>query len=212
MDSIIKTLEREGYGIIVEEGRTYVSISNTKIQFVLTELHKSHFAEPPVKSYEWQLKYDKDYNPKNNPNNYIRKYTGKFCLSILSGDYTWNYKQRKNWRETSQTSTEQVISKFITGLLKASVLKTEYLEKKQKEKLIKEEKERISALNEKLEQWFECKRIRKFISQVQLQKNKKNEAVGDDYSVEWIKWAHKYADSLDPFIKSPPSLFDEMNN
>ena len=84
-------------------------------------------------------------------------------------------------------------------------------EQAQLEGVIKAEKSKVRALGQAAARWSRAEQIRSFISAA------RDAAVQNGESVEtgsrlgdWIVWAERQADRMDPLKESPPSIIDRM--
>lgn len=222
MDSILNVLEPKGFPIVIENSKTKVRIFDVSIKILLKEEYKTVPKKPKDHNLKWG--YEFGYTSKYSLNSYDRVPSGILCLSIdewVGGRGT----QQKNWRDTKSAVLEDRLPKFISGLIQIAAKKSEEArQKKEEERIRKErkrilqqkvdeynlEKERVSGLFEDSDNWNKAFVLRKYITKVEKYlKSGKNAPFIEGEAEDWLEWAYKQADRLDPLKDSPPSILDD---
>jgi hypothetical protein len=207
MDVLIKTLEERGYRVVVTKDsppKTVVAVESDTWEIGLDEETRRTDHEPTEAEkkkpnwYWWEHRYD--YHP-----------TGRLVLRIRNANHL---SVRKQWADGKVQRVENCLGSFIAGLQIASIAAEEDREEKarwkrewqESQRLAELERERVrfeEARQEKLKQdvsdWESATRIRKYIAAL------RSEGKGINGMDEWIAWAERYADSLDPF-RNPATL------
>lgn len=200
MDAIVKEIERRGWKLISQGyDKTKVGIDGEEIRFLLREKTKM---VKEKSDYSWR-----EFETKFKP-------TGILSLEIdpwISAQGT-----RKNFRDKSKAKVEDQLNEFFNSFVKIAYIEKQNRIKREKEEAIrqkkreliqkridrdKREKERIEKLKSDAELWKQCEDLRKFIKAVE----KKYEGFEKPYRdgqplVDWIIWANKIADWMDPLV------------
>ena len=78
-------------------------------------------------------------------------------------------------------------------------------------KQIEEEEKRLAQLNEWVKSWEEAERLRRFIAAYAEKSQSWSAEKQPDYR-EWLEWATREADRLDPFVlEKPVSVLDRKH-
>jgi hypothetical protein len=133
---------------------------------------------------------------------------------------------RTRWSDAKVQRIESRIPDFVAGLIRtAIVLRQKEEERKQHEleqqkraqelaqlrKDIEEEEKRLKEFNDWLENWERAERMRQFIA-VYAEKSRSWPAEKQPKYREWIEWATREADRLDPFVlERPVSVVDRKH-
>ena len=151
---------------------------------------------------------------------YIREYTPTEQLSLVIDNYCWGCSLRKVWRDGKTSKVEEKLGEFVAALFQHSEngrvrelrLKAEEMEREKRRKLQrydeacnKLEKEMLADLKRQSRNLMYSKELKIYIDGVKRLANK--QYLEDEYPVElidWIHWAEKYAEELDPLSKSLP--------
>lgn len=216
MDTILKELEKHRHTIIIQEEyrkfHTFVQIDNEKVAFRLEENLKQIPHIPTKKEIEDKKLYDWNSWPKHDfvPSN-------SFSLVIES----WiGNNLRKVWKDGKNSRIEDCLGDFITGLN----LGAESLRKLHAEESVEKERRFIAAQKRqelKEQQALELKKVK--ILEDDLEAWKKSQVIRDYISVrrtkditsecaEFLDWASKYADHLDPTNYTRIAILDEKFN
>ena len=209
IDSLIKALEARGYLVYINNGALCVKIFGIEIKIELKEKSK-RIKIQPTKTWHFN---DYEFLPTN-----------IFTLSI--GNSYSEHGIQKNYGDIKSVKVEERLNDFIIGLLLTSQDRIALDILREKEDKIREERkrveeERLAAIkNEKkklqelklnVENYHQSNIIRSYISEY------KQKLLDDSLTEEqkkeienYIEWALKQADRLDPFVESPPSILDNQ--
>jgi hypothetical protein len=207
--ALFKFIERQGFSIISKkennDKRTYVVIHGVEIQIRLTEkVDRQLIDQSKIKpgTYYWGPKYT--YQP-----------TGQLFLRIenIYVDYI-----RKEWRDGQNEKIEDKIVEIVEGILYAAIKdRIKHLEWKEEEDRRAEQekirKEREAALQrerhkrEKLfseaQNWNTSQNLRQYIdAAVKHHETAHGPIERDSEFDQWLQWAIKQANELDPLTKS----------
>ena len=188
MDAFIKLLRARGHEIICDGG-TFIIVDNQKMQISLVERMKREMVQH--EKYDWKsAKYSN---------------SGILLIRFREGAY-----RTTDWAEGKQP-IEKLLSKIMANIeIKAQELK-EYrirLEKswaeqreqrliiEERENLVKQELTNFKALISEAERWFQIKKIRSYIDDVEAKLQ-----TSGNHSEElknWVSWARKKLDWYEP--------------
>ena len=207
MDTVLVAAERLGYTVQIDSnGETVLKVLGEDIPFGLREKILRSEAAPPDRS-------DGKFYPIGKTYQYSP--TGLLTLSIknlyLDG-------ARVNWSDTTRARLEDQIGEFLKGVVEAVArlrVRRSIIEEREREweeaRRIREERvrqeqrerERVQELMRDAENWQKASILRSYISaRVKAdQKGAEGGSVSKD-RLEWLKWASKYADSIDPLVES----------
>lgn len=211
LNTILRELEKRGYLTYVYNHFLCVKIFGVEIQFGLKE--KSKRVE--VKEGTPFVYHNYDFMPSG--------------VLVLSIENTYSeYSLQKNFTDTKYIKLEDRLNEFIIALLMSSQERIAQLKYREKENQIWEEKKRrereaqenieiekrkFIELKRNVKNYHNCNLIREYISKYKLKlldesliEDKKQEIM------DYIDWALKQADRLDPFVLSPPSILDNQKN
>ncbi len=204
MAVLIHILEQEGFGVLVEKKATESTstiVYGEKIRFGLIE--RSRQVKPAPKP---NGSSPFSYNP-------IRlEPTGILSIEV------WNYYSggpQKVWRDRESAKLEQQLPKCAAGMMRIA-LKARADAKARHDRELARQK-RIAAVEAKLEKieaeekktrvlrkeataWHRAERIRKYVAAA------RESGVKD---AEWIAWAERQANRLDPLKPTPSSIVDD---
>jgi hypothetical protein len=142
---------------------------------------------------------------------------GELMLRILE-----DVGSRKSWRDGKKQRVEECIDSFIRGVVTAAeskVLRREERERREREwqeqqrrweeerRAKEREERRLKQLWQDIEGWEKAGRIRDFVAAVaEKAESLKSEDAQLVQIQEWIKWASRIADAMDPINKDVPEL------
>ena len=198
LDTFIKAIKSRGHYFDFSDGKTFIVIQNEKLEIRLWE--KSRVDNSRKKS-----KYES------------REFVPTGLLSIQYFDI-W---MRKEWSDTEYVKIEEKLPKIIGSL--EYIAAEEAKERKEREisweldRLDEERKEKIKLrrqqevkLLEKLlsdsDNWNKAKRLRNFISHIE--DNKLSTSNEFESMEQWINWAKKKADWIDPLVDGRDDILD----
>ncbi len=201
MAAIIHLVEQEGFSVVVEKKAsesTSAIIYGEEIRFGVVEKSRQ------IKSATTSGTYT--YNRvKLEP-------TGVLSMEI------WNYcpeRLRRAWRDSERAKLEEHLPACIAGMMKIALAarsRRDAEEKKEQARQkcidevrailtqIEKEETKIKALRREAIAWHRAERIRKYVAAV-------HESTVRD--AEWVAWAERQADRIDPLKPSPSSIVDD---
>lgn len=225
MDSVLNTLESNGFPISVSNDGTTVDIFDVKIAFLLKEEYKT---VPKKRKSEEEYEHWNSVLGKRgsyNSYDYDRVPSGILCLSIDEWRYGGHGTFQKNWRDTKTLVLEDRLSKFVSGLIQIAAKKSEKLRIEKEKERIRQEQKRIlqqrideykkekmcvEVLFENADKWKNAHRLRLYIAEVEkcLEQGRTFPFI-DGNPDAWLNWAYIQADRLDPLKSSTPSILDD---
>ena len=169
-----------------------------RTRHVLTEAEHRH----PYQAPRW------DYAP-----------TGKLRIQLKE----WTSERlRKRWADSAKRRLEDVLNDVVLGLVvladakRARRLQREREERERQEaerrrieaeRQRREELERRQLLERQVESWTKAQQVRAFVDEVERRAQAKDKLTEPGAKLaEWIAWARRHADRLDPL--KPPGLED----
>ncbi|WP_417558319.1 hypothetical protein [Mesoflavibacter zeaxanthinifaciens] len=192
MDTLIKLVKKRGHSIEVDRTTKFV-VNNQKIEVRFREIMKRE--QHP--EYSWITKMP----------------SGILSFRFDSGSNT-------EWRDSLIRPLETRMIDILAKLELVSQDMIEYqieLEKGWEEQRIKRkiEEEKTAKRNKEISdfkslinssgRWNKSESLRNFLDAFEI-KAKANGKL-DNYTIEWLKWAHKKADWYDPFIEAEDDIF-----
>jgi hypothetical protein len=213
MAVIIHMLEQEGFKLIVEKKTsesTSAIVYGETIRFGVIE--KSRQVKPSPKP---SASSPYSYNP-------IRlEPTGVLAIEI------WNYYGgglRKTWRDRESARLEEQLPKCVAGMMRIALKERAERDKREKEeqakqkridevraelRQIEKEEKKIRALEREAIRWQRAEWIRAYIEAVRHDAAGKTVSKEGAKILDWVEWAERQADRIDPSKPSPPSLVDD---
>jgi hypothetical protein len=224
MDALLKGLETRGYVAGLSEQGVKIKMLDVDLCFGISEELETRRTEPKNHVLDGYYRFGHSrFDTTRIP-------SGKLCLTI--DDWGHSYSGRKNWRDSKTKPLEDSLNAFIVGMLRMATWekkhmeemrekerqRREWLQKREEEKRlraekrrrIEEEQARVLGLISDAENWRKSQLIREYIAEVERQIQAgtcrlQTESNFDD----WLIWAKKQADRLDPLTPSPRSILDE---
>ncbi|MCG2775012.1 MAG: hypothetical protein L6406_04945 [Desulfobacterales bacterium] len=119
MDTIIKVLEKKGYGVYLSEGRTKTKIQEVPISFGISEKLATKKKRPE--------EHDLDGRYRFGHSRFIeeRVPSGDLSLTIHKAEDFYLYGCQKNWNDGKKSKLENRINSFVDGLVTVAVAKIE---------------------------------------------------------------------------------------
>jgi hypothetical protein len=210
MAVVIHMLEREGFKLVVEKKQsesTNAIIYGEDIRFGIVEKSRQIESTTTSGSYTY--------------NQVTLEPTGILSLEV------WNYcpeRLRRAWRDSERAKLEEYLPASIAGMMKialAARARRDAEEKKEQarqkridevravlEQIEKEEK-KIKALEREAIAWHRAERIREYIAALRRDAVRKTDPEDQAKVLEWVEWAERQADRIDPLKPSPHSLVDQ---
>jgi hypothetical protein len=226
IDTIIKSLEKQGFTVFFSEGFTKTKILDIPVSFGITEKLMIKKKQPKDHGLRGYYEFGHSLFVEE------RVPSGKLCLTIHDAGIYWRYGCQQNWNDGAKQKLEDRMNSFVNGLVNVAVAKKEHdrqqkdeerqrierqrqLEEERRKqaelrKRYLEEQVRVTKLISEAEDWKRSQILREYIAEIE-----KHATCGtlpfspDKPLAEWLKWAHDQADRLDPLTPSPPSILDE---
>ena len=160
-------------------------------------------------------KREQELHPwRHNQPKYRYTPNGKLTLSIDEECYPLGI--RKKWSDTKKQKVEKYLKRFLTSAIEISVHQ-ETIDRKnkrwQKERAAEQrrqaeishkrwqEQSRVQQLENEVNQWIKSQEIRSYLSHVHSLAIKKYGAIEANSKLgEWVKWATRRADIIDPLV------------
>lgn len=197
-DTIIKTLEQDGFKVSIDDSGTNVLISGIRIYFSLREGLKMIYREPD----EWEQRHGYEK---------VRKFVSSGQLVFeIKNPYAEGVK--KMWRD-GRKQLEEDVAGIIAGLVDYSVaakrhdeeLKEWHRQQEEERRKEQEAQERIRAEEKKfaellqyVQQWQQSESIRQFADAIARKVREPDS--GLEVDEEWLAWVRKQADRIDPLV------------
>ncbi len=218
MSQLLAVLEARGFTVEATDKNVSVAqINAQRVVFGIEEIiRRSVTSKPRVPQPKDRWDYDRivSYEP-----------TGALALIIHSG--TWrSYSLRKRWADAKIQRVEDLIPDFVAGLMHTAVvlqreeeeLKQRELERQKRAQEMVKLREQVEAEEKKMEQfnqwvdgWERAERLRRFIA-TYAEKTSRWSAERQPHYKEWIEWANRQADRIDPFVSEKPiSVLDRKH-
>jgi hypothetical protein len=213
MDTLVKALESRGFDISVAKEppfSTSVSVMDEVIAFALnedlnrTEKKLTAAQTKEKEKYPWMYsRQEYDYSPN-----------GVLSLRIKSDD---SLKTRKTWSDGRRQRLEECLNSFVGGLIKAAIAikhlraererwerewQEERRQREEAERIRREEEEKLKDLDEEVASWHQSQKIRSYIDAVKKWGIQKYGEIKPDSKLQqWLTWATRQADRLDPLVE-----------
>jgi hypothetical protein len=221
MAALLKALEKRGYSV---EAGPVVTIMGTGVRFGISEQldTKREPADDDDLDGPYTFRFNR-FKDKRTP-------SGRLTLKINSGGY-WLNGCRHTWRDTDKRKLENRLNQFVAGLVEtaARIKQHEEEERKREElrrqaelrrqeearqlaekrKQFKLEKARVDALLQQAKDWRLSHDVRALVEAVREAHSASGPISPDTEIAQWIDWATRQADRLDPLRPGPPSILDE---
>lgn len=211
MDALIKMLATLSYPVSIqsqERATTTVLVNGESLNISLEEKisRSDHELTPYEKAHYGRLSHippRHDYQP-----------TGILSLNLLNAVYG----SQSRWADTKHHKLEERLGEFIKGLETAVIRIKEWREENERrrieyereQQLRMEEEERIrleqakaKKLSRDVQSWMEAGRIRAYVKEL---KELPSNVTGLE---DWIIWAKRHADAIDPFNFVDAIVFTE---
>lgn len=218
MAQVLAVLERQGYTVEVsEQGSTAALINGERVSFGIEEPIRKVVTQVPRVPNPTD-RWDYDETVTHEPG-------GKLALGIHSGAWGKS-EQRTRWCDAKVQRIENLIADFVAGLMRTAVaLRRQEEERQQREaneqkreqeraqlqKDIQEEEKKLEQFNKWVDEWERAERLRRFIN-AYAEKSRSWSAEKQPRYKEWIEWATRQADRIDPFVaEKPTSVLDRKH-
>lgn len=226
MDTILKVLDKKGYGVYLSEGRTKTKIPEVPISFGISEKLATRKKRPEEHDLNGRYRFGHSRFIEE------RVPSGDLGLTILEAQDFYIYGCQQNWNDGKKSKLENRINSFIDGLVTVAVAKIERDKEREEEERRRigqqrqleeerrkraelrcrylEEEARVTKLISEAENWKRSQILREYIAEIEKHATSGEMPFSLDKPIaEWLKWAHDQADRLNPMTVSPPSILDE---
>jgi hypothetical protein len=211
MTQVLAVVERQGFSVEVsEQGGTAALIKGERISFGIEEpIRRVVTRKPRVPNPTDRWDYDEVVTHEP---------AGKLALSVHA-DTSGPHEQRKSWSDAKVQKVESLIGDFVAGLMRTAVaLRRKEEERKRCEaeeqkktqeraqlrEDIQEEEKKLEQFNKWVDAWERAEQLRRFIS-AYAKKSRSWNAEKQPQHKEWIEWASRQADRIDPFVSEKPA-------
>jgi len=210
LNTIIHELEKRVYLVYINRSFLCVKMFGVELKFSLNERMKK--ARRKVESF-----YDTQYD-----------FIPSGILALCIEDFYSDYPLLRNFLDIKSVKLENRLNEFIIALLIASqayIAREKHWEEERKIyqeeerkrneilKAIENERKKLQELKKNVKKFHNSNLIREYISQYKLKLLNQNLTDEQKKGItDYIEWAQKQADRLDPFIESPPSILDNLKN
>jgi hypothetical protein len=213
MDTLVKALETRGVDISVAKEppfSTSVSVMGEVIKFALNEGHNCTERKLTAAQMKEKEKHPWMYSTQE----YDYSPNGILLLKIKNVDVM---NTRKTWSDGRRQRLEDCLNSFVGGLVKAAIaikhLRTERERRELKwqeerrqweesERIRREEEEKMKALDREVASWHRSQQIRTYIDAVKKWAIEKYGEIKPDGKLhQWLTWATRQADRLDPLVE-----------
>jgi len=218
MDTIIKAMDSRGFTTAVdpENKTTTMTILDEVIEVCLEERGQRIDYEPTPK----ELKKSERLKYRTYP---LYKYvsSGKLVIKASTRIDQWELVSSDKKKSRMEMYLKEVIVRLIKYALsvKERRLRREQDERERREReehrqemrrLIELEKVKLKELNDEVDTWHKSQRIRKYLAAARQSALEQHGKINPGSEMdEWLIWAEKQADRLDPLVESPYSVLDD---
>ena len=198
MDALLKALDARGYSAEVSKDgpmATYILIGAEKVKVRLSE---------KANRGERELTAEEKKKPAHTiSNRWVYSPSEKLTFEI---DEYWGACQKK-WTDKAQKPLEDQLNDVLAGLiLVGEALRLRRIEheeeqrrQREQERRRMEDQERRYYLDQHLKAWSESQGLREFLNACEAALvERKGELAPDSSEAKWLRWAHRYADRIDP--------------
>jgi len=218
MSQVLCVLEKQNLSVeISEHGNTTALIQGQRISFGIEEpIRKVVTQKPRVPNPTDRWDYDE-----------VVAFEPSGMLALMIHSDNWDTRAlRKRWSDAKIQRIETLIPDFAAGLIRmAVVLRQKEEERKRREleeqkraqelarlrKEIEEEEKKLEQFNNWVENWERAEQMRRFIA-AYAEKSQSWAAEKQPKYRQWVEWATRQADRLDPFVhEKPVSVLDRKH-
>jgi hypothetical protein len=201
MDLLVKLLEANDMTVTPGSGRepAVIRVDGEQIRVVLKE---------DVRGRRRELTRDEKRNqekwPSSSQKDFVWTYDATNRLSFEIESYT---DSQRRWADTKHRKIEEDVEQIARSILATAAFEKRRLvereaERRQSERLQQlryAEQQRIARLRKNAVAWEDAQRIRAYLTAVEDKAASREGGLkGDKVTSRFLKWAHSYADSLDP--------------
>lgn len=216
-DALLKALEARGYTVAAGPK---VMIFDESVSFGIKEALATKREQPDEHDLTGHYEFGHSrFRSRTIP-------TGKLTLFIYEADHYWASGCRKQWRDGKKQRLENVLNRVVAGLIDVAARKREHaitMEQrrqaeaeaaKQRQEAVQRraeliekqtaERNRLDLLLKQAESLRQSRAIRELVDAV-----RESSCSADGRLEDWMAWAQKHADRLDPTKDSPGCVLDE---
>jgi hypothetical protein len=214
LDALLKAFDARGFPLADGKGTSWdasarVLIEGEAIEFAIEESARRQHHKPTAE----ELAHVKRWGYASHP---LYDFTPSGILSIKRASYYGTV-----WKDLAKRKVEDRLNEVIVGLIKAAFdqrqrkREAEELERKRQERAARrealrrrrqEEEKAVAQLEADASAWVRARDVRAYLDQ--LAKSKSPKFSSADEQANWVAWARRYADWLDPLTASEPSILD----
>ena len=213
MDTLVKALKNRGFDICVAKETpfsTFVSVMDEVIKFALIE----DLDRTERKLTAAQIKENEKHPWMYSRQEYEYSPNGVLSLKIRNDD---SLNTRKTWSDGRKQRLEDCLNSFVVGLIRAAMAikhlrvererrEREWQEQRRQreeaERIRREEEEKLKYLDREVESWQRSQKIRSYIEAVKKWGIQKYGEIKPESKLQqWLTWATKQADRLDPLVE-----------
>jgi len=136
MDTVIKTLEKQGYGVYLSEGRTKTKIQEVPISFGISEKLAINKKKPEEHDLSGRYEFGHSRFIEQ------RVPSGDLCLTIHDAGDFHLYGCQQNWNDGKKSKLENRMNSFVDGLLTAAAAKIDHDREREEEEQRRIERQR----------------------------------------------------------------------
>ena len=214
---VIHMLSLEGFACIVEKNKsetTSAVVYDEEIRFGVIERSRQIEAATVPKA--------------SNPSGYVYNPRKLEPTGILSIE-VWNYYAggpQKVWRDRDRIRLEVQLPKCLAGMMRIALWQKARRVAREKEerarqtridkvaaelRKIEEEEKKIRTLKKEVAAWHRAQRIREYVAAVYETACGQKSPTEQTKVLEWVEWAERQADRIDPLKQTPPSIVDRKD-
>lgn len=219
LDAIFRAVEK--YGVAVKsDARSgfWFEYTSEKISCRLREKNKQVRRQKTADELRWSISGDKDWAQALEP-------TGNLVFTIE--DYFGSeYGIRREWLETPTKRLENMVPDIVAMLLLAGSALIKIRQDREEQKRRYEEAERQRqldaakrklernqwrALTEKAEHHETARKVSQLLDELEQKDFDPAELIGDRPISEWLVWARRRVEALDPVHRGIAAVFDDLS-
>ena len=218
MDTIIKAMNSRDFTIAIDSGSraTIITILDEAIEVCMEERGQRIVYEPTA----LELKKSERLKYRTYP---LYKYvsSGRLVIKATTRIDPWEIVSSDKKKSRLETYLNEVIARLIKYALsvKERRLRREQEERERREReehrqemrrLIELEKVKLKELGDEVDTWHKSQRIRKYVAAARQSAIERHGRINPGSELdEWLIWAEKQADRIDPLVDSPYSVLDD---
>ena len=223
-DALFKAFKSRGWPVEVGDDVTNVLVLGHPIGIVIEEgVETIEITPKPDLEGEYRFHYDRRET--------VRRPSGVLAVRIREHHHFWGGNHRRNWRSSKTRRLEERLNDVLIGLVKlVSAIRADVAERERREALERERQARADAalkeqrrLKEELarekanvqellhlaDDWRRSQDLRQLVEEARRRGEVCRPGSDGRDIKDWIEWALRQADRLDPFVPSPPSILDD---